>query len=121
MELAKKAVAAQPKDRASWNTLGLAHLRAGHLPLAAEALDRSIQLHSQGGDVLDRLLMAMICWRHGDRPKALDWYTRALDWMSRHSDSDPDLPTLRAETEALLGRSQSADPPECGETQPPWL
>jgi serine/threonine protein kinase len=110
VELAKNAVAAQPKGRAYWNTLGLVYLRAGQWQLATEALDQSIQLQSQGGDASDQLLMAMICWHRGDQPKALDWFNRALDWMSRSPDFDPDLATLRAEAETLLGRSRSTDP-----------
>jgi serine/threonine protein kinase/Flp pilus assembly protein TadD len=103
--LAKRAVAANPKEGAFWNTLGLAHLRAGQLPLAAEALTKSIELQSQGGEASDRLLMAMVCWRRGDKQQALDWYIRALDWLSRNPESDASLLALRSETERLLGRS----------------
>jgi Tfp pilus assembly protein PilF len=110
IELANKALATTPRERALWNTLGMAHLRAGHWQLAAEALDKSIQLQSHGGDASDLLLMAMICWHRGDKEKALDWYNRALDWMSKNRASDPDLPALRAEAETLLGRSRTPDP-----------
>jgi tetratricopeptide (TPR) repeat protein len=108
VELAKLAVAANPKEGAFWNTLGLAHLRAGHGPLAAEALGKSIELQSQGGDASDRLLMAMTCWGRGDKPAALDWYVRALDWLSRNPAPDPSLLALRADAERLLGRSPAA-------------
>jgi tetratricopeptide (TPR) repeat protein len=109
IELAKRAVAANPKERAFWNTLGLAHLRAGHWPLAADAVLKSIELQSQGGDASDRLLMSMLCWRRGDKAAALDWYIRALDWLSRYPESDASLRTLRAESERLLGRSPATD------------
>jgi tetratricopeptide (TPR) repeat protein len=105
IELAKRAVAKSPNERAFWNTLGLAHLRAGHLPLAAEAVQKSIELQSQGGDASDRLFMAMICWRRGDKAKSLDWYIQALEWLSVHPDPDPTLLAFRTEAERLLGRS----------------
>jgi hypothetical protein len=64
-----------------------------------------MELQTQGGDAVDRLLMAMVCWRRGDKAAALDWYIRALDWLSRNPQSDPSLVSLRTETERLLGRS----------------
>jgi eukaryotic-like serine/threonine-protein kinase len=109
IELAKRSLAANPNDRASWNTLGLAHLRAEEWPLAAEALGMSMKLQAQGGDAADRLAMAMVSWRRGDKAAALDWYIRALDWMSRHPEPDASLLALRAETEHLLGRTPAAD------------
>jgi tetratricopeptide (TPR) repeat protein len=105
IELAKQATASNPKEPAFWNTLGLAHLRGGKLTLAAEAVQKSIELQSQGGNAPDRLLMAMLCWRRGDKPAALDWYIRALDWLSRQPESDPSVLVLRGEVERLLGRS----------------
>jgi tetratricopeptide (TPR) repeat protein len=110
IELAKRAVAANPKERAFWNTLGLARLRAGHWALATESLEKSMELQSQGGDASDRLLMALVCWRRGDRPAALDWYIRALEWVSRNPEPDPSILALRAEAEGLLGRSPAANP-----------
>jgi tetratricopeptide (TPR) repeat protein len=103
VELGEKAVAAMPNERHFWNTLGLAHLRAGHWKAAVEALERSIRLHNQGGDASDRLLMAMAWWNRGDKERAIDWYNRAVDWMSRNPTHDPDVSTLRDEAEALLG------------------
>jgi Tfp pilus assembly protein PilF len=108
VDLAKKAVAAKPKERAVWNTLGLAHLRAGHWALAAEAISKSIELQSQGGDASDHLVLAMVSWRRGDKAAALDWYIRALDWLSRNPESDASVLALRTEAERLLGRSGAA-------------
>jgi tetratricopeptide (TPR) repeat protein len=104
VELGEKAVAAMPDERDYWNTLGLAHLRAGHWEAATGALDRSIRLHHQGGDASDRLLMAMAWWNRGDKERAIDWYNRAVDWMSRNPTHDRDMSALRDEVEALLGR-----------------
>jgi tetratricopeptide (TPR) repeat protein len=110
IELAKRALVAYPRERALWNTLGLAHLRAGDDPLAAAgAVHKSIELQANGGDAADRFLMAMISGRRGDKLAALDWYVKALDWLSRNPQSDPSLIVLRAEAERLLGRSPSSD------------
>ncbi len=110
IELAKRVLAANPDERAAWNTLGLAHLRAGHWPLAAEALGKSIELQPRGGAAATGLLMAMVCSRRGDRPAALDWYLRAVDGLPRNSEFDADLRALRTEAESLLGRSPAAEP-----------
>jgi serine/threonine protein kinase/tetratricopeptide (TPR) repeat protein len=109
IELAKRAIAINPKERAFWNTLGLAYLRAGNLPLAAEAVQKSMELQSQGGDASDRLFMAMISWRRGDKARALDWYIQALEWLSIHPIADPTLSAFRTEAEHLLGRSPGND------------
>src|SRR5262249_17134844 len=100
VELGKQAVAANPKERNYSNTLGVARLRAGHWREATEALDRSIRLHEKGGDAADWLLMALTCWRRGDKEQANDWYNRAVAWMSRNTNPEPDMRTLRAEAEA---------------------
>ncbi len=110
IELAKRAVAAVPKEHTYWRTLGLAHLRAGQWPLAAQAIAKSMELQSPGGDASDYLLMAVISWRRDNKDAALDWYIRALDWLSGHQQSDASLLSLRAETERVLGRSPVADP-----------
>jgi serine/threonine protein kinase/Tfp pilus assembly protein PilF len=108
--LAKLALATDSKERAFWNTLGLAHLRAGHWPDAAEAVAKSIGLQSQGGDAADRLVMSLISSRRGDKSAALEWYIRALDWMSRYPDPDTSLLALRSEAERLLGRTPVSEP-----------
>jgi tetratricopeptide (TPR) repeat protein len=105
IELAKRAIATNPKEPAFWNTLGLAHLRASNWQLAAEAVQKSIELESQGGDASDRLMMAMISWRRGDKPAALEWYIRALEWLSMHPGPDPTMLAFRTEAERLLERS----------------
>ena len=60
---------------------------------------------SQGGDVVDRLLMAMVDWRRGDKTGAVESYIRALDWLSSHPEDVAGSLALRAEAEGLLGRS----------------
>jgi serine/threonine protein kinase len=105
VELAKKAVTADPNGHASWSALGLAEIRAGHTPQAADALGKAIALHAQGGDAADRLLMCLVCWRRGGKDAALEWYTRALVDLSSNPMFDAQLLALRAEAERLLGRT----------------
>jgi eukaryotic-like serine/threonine-protein kinase len=108
IELLKRAVAANPNDRASWNTLGMAQLRAGQMTAALEAVKKSMELarpreHLDGSD---QFLMAIISFRRGDKPAALDWYMQAVDWLSSSRSSDRSVAALRAETERLLGRKR---------------
>src|SRR5262249_4599220 len=101
VKLATRATEASPEERAFQNTLALAHLRAGHGQLAKESLEKSIAMQSHGGDAADRLMMSMVCLRKGARGEALDWYIRALEWMSANPQSDADAIALRSEVEGL--------------------
>jgi tetratricopeptide (TPR) repeat protein len=108
IELAKRAVAARPEERPGWKALGLAYVRAGQWPLAAEALQQTMKRQSEGGDAVDRLLTAVVDWRRGDKKEALESYIRALDWLSTHPEDVAGSLALRAEAEALLGRTPAA-------------
>jgi tetratricopeptide (TPR) repeat protein len=103
--LAKKAAAAKPKEGAGWNTLALAYLRTGQLPLAAEAVEKSLALRSPGGDGSEQFVMAMISWRRGEKEAALDWYVQAVDRLSSNPLAHPTILSLRAEADRVLGRS----------------
>jgi tetratricopeptide (TPR) repeat protein len=105
VKLATRATEANPNERAFQNTLALAHLRAGHAQLARDSLEKSITMEAHGGDAGDRLIMSMVCLRQGARGEALDWYIRALEWMSANPQMDADAAALRSEVEGLLGRT----------------
>jgi eukaryotic-like serine/threonine-protein kinase len=105
IELAKHALKVNPKEGAFWNTLGLAYLRAGQWPLATDAVNKSITMRPHGGDAADRFMLAMICWRRGNKEAALDWYVQALDRLASDRQPDGALLALRAEAQQLLGRS----------------
>ena len=104
IDLAKRAAAAKSNDCTSLNTLTLAYLRSGQLPLAAETVKKAMELPSPPGDGSEQLLMAMIAWRRGEKQAALDWYIQALDKSSPRTLHGPAVPSLRAEADRVLGR-----------------
>jgi uncharacterized protein HemY len=101
--LAGRAVEQAPEERAFWNTLGVAHYRAGDPKAAIEALERSRGL-SQGGDSFDFFFLALAHARLGQTDRARHWYDEAVDWMDRHRPDDEQLCRFRAEAAELLGR-----------------
>src|SRR5262249_15890334 len=61
VELARRAVEEAPKAGLIWNTLGVAHYRAGDWKAAVETLEKSMSLR-QGGDSFDWFFLAMAHW-----------------------------------------------------------
>jgi tetratricopeptide (TPR) repeat protein len=105
---AKKAVAAAPRQGGYWNTLGVAHYRAGDGKAAAAALEKSVALR-HGGDGFDFLFLAMVRWQLGDQVDARTWYDKAVRWQEEHRDvlaKDPqqaeELRRFRTEAEERL-------------------
>jgi eukaryotic-like serine/threonine-protein kinase len=103
--LAKEAVALAPTVGTYWNTLGVAHYRAGDLKAAAAALEVSMRLQS-GGDAHDWLFLAMTRWRLGDPVAARRWYDRSLAWIEANAPFDQELLRFRAEAARLLEPEQ---------------
>jgi hypothetical protein len=65
-----------------WNTLGVAHYRAGDWKAAVAALDRSEQL-IKGGHACNWLFPAMAHHKLGNHDQARQWYDRAVVWRAR--------------------------------------
>jgi serine/threonine protein kinase/Flp pilus assembly protein TadD len=105
VELAKKAVGWEPSAGPYWNTLGLAHYRAGNWKDAVTALERSVK--SGGGDSWDWFFLAMSYWRLGDKEQARKFYGQAIQWMEQHQTGNvglhQELRSFRAEAAGLLG------------------
>ena len=99
--LAKDAVALAPRNGADWNTLGVAHFRAGDWNEAASAFEKSMELR-QGGDARDWFFLAMIHWRLDHQAEARKWYGRAVAWMQKNHPQDADLDRFQAEAAELL-------------------
>lgn len=107
VELAKKAVALGPNGGSFWNTLGVAHYRAGDCKAAIEALEKARQLRN-GGRSSDFFFLAMAHWRLGNKPEARKWYDRAVEWMEKKPKNE-ELRRFCVEAAELLGMKQ---PPE---------
>jgi tetratricopeptide (TPR) repeat protein len=101
VEFAKKAVELAPPAGIWWNTLGVAHYRAGEWKAAVEALNKSMGL-TKGGSIIDWFFLGMAHWRLGERDKARQWYEKAVQWMEQHNPKNDDLRRFRAEAEELL-------------------
>jgi tetratricopeptide (TPR) repeat protein len=106
---AKQAIALAPEDRRFWNTLGVAHYRAGDLSAAAAALRKSMDLKA-GGDPYDWFFLAMIHWQQGDRAEAHAWFDKSVAWMYTNTLMTEELIRYQAEAAAMLGR-EDAKPP----------
>ncbi|MGH7170929.1 MAG: redoxin family protein, partial [Gemmataceae bacterium] len=90
VELAKKAVELAPREGGYWNTLGVAHYRAGDWKSAIDALNKSME-RNRGGNAFDWLFLAMAQQKLGKAPEARQWYDKATAWVekSRASALDP--------------------------------
>jgi tetratricopeptide (TPR) repeat protein len=103
LRLARKAVAAAPKDANFLNTLGAAQYRAGAWKDAMSSLQAAVRLRGEE-DAFDEFFLAMSYWRLGARDQARQWYEKAEQCRQKKQPSDPELPRLRAEAEALLAQ-----------------
>jgi tetratricopeptide (TPR) repeat protein len=112
--LARKAVELAPKAGSFWNTLGVAHYRAGNYRDAVAALKKSSELNA-GHERFEWFFLAMAHWRLGDREQARTWYDKAVAWMDKHMPDNDELKRFRAEAAELLGVK---DPPSRKEIAP---
>jgi tetratricopeptide (TPR) repeat protein len=87
IQLARKTVEWEPAQAGYWNTLGVAHYRAGDWPAAAGALERSIAL-GRGGTASDWFLAACVNHRQGQFDEARRSYDRGAAWLLAHRPSD---------------------------------
>jgi WD40 repeat protein len=115
VQLAEKAVDLAPKEGDYWNTLGVAHYRAGRWQNAIEALTESMELLNGHMESFNTLLLAMAHWQQGEKDKAREWYDRAVQWLDKNQRAlnqqrQEDLRRFRAEAAALLGvEAQAAE------------
>jgi serine/threonine protein kinase/WD40 repeat protein len=103
VELAQKAVDLCPKQAMYWNTLGVAHYRAGHWKDAITALTKSMELRKGAMESsFGTFSLAMAHWRLDEKEMARQWYDRAVQWMEMIGSHNNELRLLRAEAEELL-------------------
>jgi tetratricopeptide (TPR) repeat protein len=108
VELARKAVAAAPKNAAFWNTLGVALYRSGDWDGAAEALGRSRDLLGKD-EPRNACFLAMTHWRRGDRDEARAQFARAVAAAAGErwgTSGDDEVYRFHTEAAALLGLSE---------------
>jgi tetratricopeptide (TPR) repeat protein len=101
VKLARRAVELAPKDGSHWNTLGVAHYRAGNWKDVLAALEKSMDLR-QGGDANDWFFLAMTQWQLVQKEEARKWYDKAVQWMDKNAKENEELRRFRSEAEELL-------------------
>jgi tetratricopeptide (TPR) repeat protein/serine/threonine protein kinase len=108
VELARRAVQLAPKERDYWNTLGVAHYRAGDGKAAVAALDKAREL-GQGRDAYDQLFLAMAHRKLGNHDAARKAYEQAVQWLEKNQETlakdkvqVEELRRFRAEAEEAL-------------------
>jgi serine/threonine protein kinase len=101
--VAKKAVAAEPRNSNYWNTLGVAYFRSGQQAEALEAFDKSMML-SHGGDGFDWFYVAMVYWKLHNPQQALDYLQRAQDWKRTEKIAAKDLMGIDEEAQQMIAQ-----------------
>jgi serine/threonine protein kinase/WD40 repeat protein len=107
IELAKEAIQLAPKEGLYWNTLGVAHYRAGHWDDCIRAMEKSMQLTSGRLERFDTFFLAMAHWQRNDKEQARKLYDQAVAWMEKYKaelqrQHTEELRRFRAEAAALL-------------------
>jgi tetratricopeptide (TPR) repeat protein len=107
--LARRAVDSTPQEGNAWNTLGVAHYRAGDWKGAVAALEKSHDL--LGGEELsfNAFFLAMAQCRLGHKNAARQWYDRAVQWMEKYKPQDEELRRFRTEAAELLDLDTKKD------------
>jgi tetratricopeptide (TPR) repeat protein len=104
--LAKKGVKLTPNDPFIWNTLGVAHFRAGNYMEAIEALTKSMELQKGNLESFDTFFLAMAHWQLSNKVEAKKWYDRAVEWQGKNKQTDKrfadELHRFQAEAAELL-------------------
>ena len=107
VEMANKRHELAQPDGFSWNTLGVAHYRAGNWKEAIAALEQSMQLFAGRREAMNTFVLAMVHWQLGNRAEARRWYDKAVAWMNVNEHSEEPLSVylrrFRAEAADLLG------------------
>jgi tetratricopeptide (TPR) repeat protein len=109
VELAQKAVDLSPSAGHIWNTLGVAHYRAGSWPAAIEALEKSRELNKDKHLSVDAFFLAMAHWQLGNKDEARKWFDQGALWMEKNQPQNEDLRRFRAEAEKLLEIKEQQD------------
>jgi WD40 repeat protein/serine/threonine protein kinase/tetratricopeptide (TPR) repeat protein len=102
IELTKKAIGLRPGLSAYWQTLAIAHFRAGHWREAITALDESEKttVVTMGQH---KLVRAMALWKLDRKEEARAVYQAAADRIDKRLAFDEETDRFRAEAARMLG------------------
>ncbi len=104
--MSRRATDECPDAAAYWNTLGVAHYRAGDDRAAVDALDRARALG--GGSAFDDVFLAMAHARLGDTAGARQDLARAMLQAERDHPGHPELAGFFDEAHSLIGAATAA-------------
>jgi hypothetical protein len=102
VKLSRESLRLAPGSGMSWNTLGIALLRASSDREAEAAFQRGMGLR-EGGDSADWLFLAILRQRAGKTDEAREFFERSLKWNAEHRPNDPELRKFEAEAAEALG------------------
>jgi Flp pilus assembly protein TadD len=102
VELAKRAVELAPQQSSYWNTLGVAHYRAGNWKEVIEKLEKAEALAPGRYFAGNAFFLSMAHWQLGDKEKARRSYTQAVSWMEKSGPDDEELRRFRSEAAELM-------------------
>jgi serine/threonine protein kinase/Flp pilus assembly protein TadD len=108
LQAAKTAVKLAPREGNFWNTLGVAHYRAGDWREAIAAIQKSMDLRKEG-DPGDWFFLALAHARLGEKDKARKWYDQAVRWMDEKQSKNPELLRFQAEAAEVLKIKSGSD------------
>ncbi len=102
VQYAIRATELAPEQADCWNTLGVAHYRAGNWQAALDALQKSIKVSGQA-DSSDMFFVALAHWQLGEVEEAQRWYNKAVAQLVDDPSPDEELLRFRAEAQDILG------------------
>jgi tetratricopeptide (TPR) repeat protein len=97
IEWARRAIFLTPGEGSYWNTLGVAHYRAGNWDEAIKVLQKSNELLRGRDLAYSAFFLAMAHWQRGQVTQARSWQERAIDWMAKHEPDNRELQRFRDE------------------------
>ena len=84
VKLAREAVELVPKHAYYWNTLGVAHYRAGNWKEAIVALDTSLGFFAGELESFNTFFLAMSHCQLEHQDEARTWYDRGVTWIEKN-------------------------------------
>jgi tetratricopeptide (TPR) repeat protein len=107
LDLAKKTVELEPQAGHYWNTVGVAHFRAGEWSEAIEALRKASELANGTQLAFNSFFLAMAHWQEGQKDAADKWFAAADLWTKKYGPQNEELRRFRSEAIQLLGRTET--------------